>query len=357
MGLSSGKRSAAVLSGLVLLLTGCREEEIRVYTVPKEKQKAVARSQTIHWHWTLPAGWTEKPADGMRAGSFAVSGSGGRDADVSIIPLAGGSGTELENVNRWRRQVGLADVDAQRLGPLGETITIGETNAALYDFEGTDPQTQAPTRLLAASLPRGDTTWFFKMTGPVELVAKEKDAFKQLLKSIHFGDHSESSAVASAQNSPLPASPPPTASPAQPSWDVPAGWTPQAPSPMLLGRFLVAKTERMTTEATVSAFPGSVGGLLDNINRWRGQIGLGPVGEPEAKALTSTLDVNGEPATLVDITNTSPAKDAKADRVMVVMLSRNGQMWFFKLIGENQVVEREKTAFIQFVRSVRYPNA
>jgi hypothetical protein len=30
-------------------------------------------------------------------------------------------------------------------------------------------------------------------------------------------------------------------------------------------------------EVTVSAFPGDTGGLLANLNRWRGQIGLEPV--------------------------------------------------------------------------------
>jgi hypothetical protein len=46
----------------------------------------------------------------MRVASFRVTGKDGKQADVSVIPLPGLAGSDLDNVNRWRGQVGLPSV-------------------------------------------------------------------------------------------------------------------------------------------------------------------------------------------------------------------------------------------------------
>jgi len=43
-------------------------------------------------------------------------------------------------------------------------------------------------------------------------------------------------------------------------------------------------------------------------------------------------------------------------RLISVIVPREGQTWFYKLTGDPAVAERQKTAFIRFVQSVRYPN-
>ena len=57
--------------------------------------------------YTLPAGWEKKALTQMRVASFGIS-EDGKQADVSVIPLAGMAGGDPANVNRWRGQVGLA---------------------------------------------------------------------------------------------------------------------------------------------------------------------------------------------------------------------------------------------------------
>ena len=64
--------------------------------------------------------------------------------------------------------------------------------------------------------------------------------------------------------------------------------------------FLVKGADGQSAEIAVSVFPGDVGGLMANINRWRGQIGLGPVAPDEIAGITSDLEVNGTKATVVD---------------------------------------------------------
>lgn len=40
-----------------------------------------------------------------------------------------------------------------------------------------------------------------------------------------------------------------------------------------------------------------------------------------------------------------------------VVVPRDGQTWFYKLLGQPEVAEREKSAFLQFVQSAKYSNA
>ena len=62
---------------------------------------------------------------------------------------------------------------------------------------------------------------------------------------------------------------------------------------------------------TVSAFPGAAGGWLLNLNRWRGQLGLKPVGQAEAEKLVASLDVMGGKAMLVDMNGQNPETGQK----------------------------------------------
>ena len=107
---------------------------------------------------------------------------------------------------------------------------------------------------------------------------------------------------------------------------------------------------------SVSAFSGPVGGLLANVNRWREQIGLGPVSETELTKVTSALDLNGRKATLVDMANPGQTKSGESDRLVAAIVPHGGYTWFFKLTGNNRMIETAKPSFIQFVQSVRYPN-
>ena len=40
-----------------------------------------------------------------------------------------------------------------------------------------------------------------------------------------------------------------------------------------------------------------------------------------------------------------------------VVVPRQGHTWFYKLLGQPEIVEREKSVFFQFVQSVKYSNA
>jgi hypothetical protein len=99
---------------------------------------------------------------------------------------------------------------------------------------------QRTDRILGVIQHRESMAWFFKMTGDDQLVAQQKPAFIELLKSFQFG---------AAESQPgLPPSHPPidasAAAPAtaaissegKPNWQIPSSWK-EVPG----GEFLVAK--------------------------------------------------------------------------------------------------------------------
>src|SRR5688500_8939071 len=82
-----------VALALLLCLTACRREEIRVYTVPKEKPVQMASTEpeeqpsgSPHIHYKTPAGWTEEQPGGIRVARFSVPAKQGPAIDVSVIP-------------------------------------------------------------------------------------------------------------------------------------------------------------------------------------------------------------------------------------------------------------------------------
>ena len=357
---------ALLLLVLALLLGGCEREDIRVYQVPKE-MPPVARAPaekppTPGVQWTTPPGWKQQPAGGMRIARFSVSGKEGQEADVSIIPLPGISASKSDVVNLWREQIHLEAIkNEEELSSQLEKVEVGPSQAELFDMVSKEPliQEKFKQRILVAMLSQDSTTWFFKMTGEDGLVREQKPAFLAFLKSITFNQTSAEPAVSSPHDfTGLSDSPVASAAPgatAKPEWEAPPDWKEQPPGQMLLAKFLLGGKDGAKAEVTVSVFPGDVGGLLANVNRWRGQVGLTPVGQPELEKLKS-LDVIGGKATLVDMSGVSP-KNGEKVRLLGAIVPREGHTWFYKMMGDEQIAGQQQAAFLKFIQTVRYPNA
>jgi len=67
--------------------------------------------------WTLPEGWTREPGNTFRYATLKIpAGEGAETLEMSVSALPGGAPeTEqaVANINRWRGQVGLSDINAQ----------------------------------------------------------------------------------------------------------------------------------------------------------------------------------------------------------------------------------------------------
>jgi hypothetical protein len=345
---TSGRRfqfEIAISTLLLLALTGCGRNEIQVYSVPKERRAGAA--------WQLPEGWQERPAGGMRAARFAVPGAGGREADVSVIPLRGITASRLDIVNLWREQVRLGPLTDQELRAAGEKAAIAGEPGDLFDMVSTEPMLEdgGKARILVAMAGRGTTTWFLKMTGEDELVRSQKTNYLRFLASVNLD---EMPAPGTAEPRMTSTNVRETPRAPHPQWTVPPNWQEQPPSQMLLAKFLITGTEGRA-DVNVSVLGGAGGGLRENVNRWRQQLGLEPLDEAGINRLVTAIELPGGRASLVDMDGTD-ARTGQPARLIGAIVPREGETWFYKLMGSGPVAEREKASFIRFVQSVKYPN-
>jgi len=306
----------------VVLVGGCGQDGIKVYSVPKEQPTPMAQADlpanqpttTPQLKWKTPAGWKELPAGDFRVASFKVTGSDGKQADVSVIPLPGTAGSDLSNVNRWRGQVGQEPISEEELQKLAQSVEVAAQPATLYEQSGES------TRILAVIQHREGTAWFFKMTGDNQLVAQEKPAFVEFLKSVQFGGGTAAGG---------------------PKWDAPADWKEVPGGQFLVAKFTIAGDGQASVNVSTSA--GDGGGLAANVNRWRKQIGLGELTGDEVAQSVKTIG----PVAIVEM------RGQKASLVGAIVL-QPGQAWFYKLMGDAPVVTAQQEAFIKFVQGVRY---
>ena len=208
---------------LPLLLTACGEKQITSYKVPKEKEPTpampadhqhagvkagaaapasnapaansapqqsggntmantpVATASGAALTWKGPSHWEEKPAGGMRKGTFTLKGEGGAAAELAITAFPGDVGGEVANVNRWRGQINLPAQSPEEVARSLQRIDQHGLKISVVEMAGTGANA---TRVLGAMVPHGGSTWFFKLSGPDALVAKEKTAFMDFLKTI-----------------------------------------------------------------------------------------------------------------------------------------------------------------------------
>jgi len=315
-------------------------------------------------NYVLPDGWKEKPLTQMRVASFEVSGKG-KTADVSVIPLGGMSGGDLANVNRWRGQVSLPPITDDDLAKLTESVAITGKPSGLYDIAGTSPGSGNSERILGAILHDENTVWYFKMAGDPDLVESQKTNFIAFLQSVTFDT---AAAPAAMDLSQLPASHPAIpgmnavvpsvavdSSVAKPTWTVPADWQAGPLAQFLVAKFIIPGSGAATAAVNVSSLAGDGGGLMPNVNRWRGQLGQPPLSADDLANLP-TIDASGVKGTLVDVAGTDPRTSQPA-RLIGVVLPFNGQTWFYKLMGDATVVAQQKDALIQFIQSAKYPAA
>src|SRR4030095_902688 len=178
-----------VCSALVIIIAACDRsgQEIKVYPLVKAplesapgEQKLPATAATPQIKWELPDGWGEGLPSTMRYASFAATEENGEKVDISVVTFPGDGGNDLDNVNRWRQQIGLAGVDAGELNSIIAPFQSNQINFSTADMIGPN------SRTLAAWVRREGRSWFFKLTGPKDAVEKQKPNFVRFLQSNRF---------------------------------------------------------------------------------------------------------------------------------------------------------------------------
>lgn len=141
-----------------------------------------------------------------------------------------------------------------------------------------------------------------------------------------------------------------------PKWEVPTGWQEQPPTSMRVATFSVAGQDGAKADVSVIKLAGTAGGLLGNVNRWRSQVGLEPVDDAKLGEVVTTREAGGSKITYADMSGRS-VESGESARLLAAAVPQAGSTWFYKMVGDDQLVAEQKAAFINFVESAQYPNA
>lgn len=123
-----------------------------------------------------PDGWTDGEVSSMRKASFRTP--GGAEVTAFAFAAAGQMGDSLGNANRWRGEVKLAPTTQEELDAESEAMTLLGEPGRYFEFVGPDETTYA------AMVVRGDLAWFFKIRGPGDEVAEQREAFRGWLDTL-----------------------------------------------------------------------------------------------------------------------------------------------------------------------------
>jgi hypothetical protein len=374
--------------------SGCRNEQVREYTVPKEQAPAVPPSQGMGMGmsaspeaqsageipaWTLPASWQQRPGEGMRYATLVVEATN-PPLEIRVTPLGLPAKDPLSNINRWRGQIGLEPVSPEQLPTVARSEKINGLDATLADMTGPATAGQPAPRMLAAILPGQESVWFFLMTGPADRVGKHAKAFDRFIHSVRLGaapdvaamppDHPpvDGTPAMPSDHPPVdgvPSDHPPVSKPqgapgtgapsADMAWVLPQGWQQAASTNSFrVGTFQFAEGAQ-SGEVAITKFPGGAGGVLENINRWRGQLGLPPVNSLQEQPMQK-VTVAGIESARIDLV----AKDGEAGahkRMIVITLPHDDITYFIKMTGPSSLLDKHTKDFDAFLKSVQFPGA
>jgi hypothetical protein len=252
--------------------------------------------------WKLPPGWTDEAgAGGAERRATLRFGKDDPRFEVTVVRLPGDAGGVLANVNRWRGQLGLDPTTEAGLGAQSTTITVSETKVTIVDFEG--PRKPAMGPPMAGGAP------------PERPSPPEKPSMAEYRSMF--------------------------------TYQLPSGWT-ENPRPQAEGRILEfrAGDDASAALVTLSIFPGQTGDVAMNVNRWRQQAGLDPLGAAAAEQASRSMTFLGREGNYVEILG--PSRGI----VCAFVLDRQASM-FLKLDGAPDVVDRQKALFHAFLETLK----
>ena len=308
--------------------------------------------------WNTPPGWSELPSSQFRIVNLRPAKNPDADCYLSVA----GGGVSV-NVNRWRGQFGAPALDDAAIESLPKQKLLG-FDGLRVEVEGTfstsmpgaPPVKKEDFKLLGLVADAGGQQLFVKMTGPKAIVDQERSAFDLFVASLRQKEGAAHRAAAprDAESGANPHAASGAIDPSKLDYDTPAGWVKQADKPMRLVTF--KPSDASSSECYVSLLAGEAGGVSNNVQRWRSQMGLQDLGAAELAKLPK-LGVLGREATLVDLNgklnDSMTNRTIEKARFLGVICPLDGWTLFVKMTGPEAEVTAAKEAFLSFCKSLR----
>lgn len=283
----------------------------------------------------LPETWQRKERTSMRLLNFQIQER--EDAYCFLSAMEGEQEMVLLNANRWRRQLGLPEWTQDDLQDVETGLLFGAPAMRVHwegPFDdGMGGATIPEAGLVGLIAHHQSSLVFLKMVGPKEVVDAEVDHFDAFAASLDFP-------IAGQDSHPK----------HQLSFEAPEAWQVQAPRP---GRDLGFDVG--ACDLSVTMLVGNGGGLLANVNRWRGQFSLPPIRANEINTL-ETFEAMGHSGHWLSLEGpyqgmgTQVLEEDGALEGAIVPLGDH--TLFVKLVGPKEAVQNERDNLRVFTQSL-----
>lgn len=138
------------------------------------------------------------------------------------------------------------------------------------------------------------------------------------------------------------------------SWTVPKGWQEKPGSGFRYATFIVPGPGGATADLSVTVLDGDAGGILSNINRWRGQLGVSPLSSAQWAKEEKVIRPAGRSMVYATFAGEPSASNGnKKNRMTAAIFSAEGKTWFFKLVGDDVTVRSATPDFMKFLESLK----
>lgn len=287
--------------------------------------------------WTLPPNWKEAPnANSMRVATLMANDK--IEVSVSFLPFSSSMNLDdyvLQNVNRWRAQLQLPNANLESVKKSITEIPVEGEKVMLVDLTGVSGGPRTPP--FAANHPPVNHPPVgnpHAATPAAENSATEKPTADTTAANAPKG---------SGDNDSL-----------KPSKDrlkgkVPENWEQGDLRTMRFAAYEVNQGDKKV-EITVIPLGAAAGGLVDNVNRWRAQIGLEAANDEQIQKDVKALKVDGVDAEFVTLEN-----DKTSKALYVVIAPTADKTWFIKMMGNSEIAETELQNFEAYAKSLDLP--
>jgi hypothetical protein len=348
---------AACLLGACLVAACGQPDTVSITTVRERPEPRGEAPDTPDWHrlrlkapagaarprlaWDLPAGWKHAPTT-TRPYNFVLEGDAHTDAYLTAMEKL--QGTLLDNVNRWRRQMGQPAVDAQALAAYPRH-RIFDDEGVLVEAQGTftpmgGGEPEAGWMLLGLIHEAPQQFVFFKMVGPEGAVLARKAEFLSLAASFR------------RETGPASGDEAPSGRPAL-AWEAPPGWRSRGRTG---AREVTFDVEGASASCWVLFLPGEAGGVTANVNRWLGEVGQPPLDDAAVRELPR-IPALGTQGVLVegrgDYRGMS-GEPVEGSMLLGFICPLGDRTLFVKMVGPADAMQEQRENFESFCRSLRF---
>lgn len=197
--------------------------------------------------------------------------------------------------------------------------------------------------IMGIVIPTSNRQWFIKMAGPYEEFKKVTPMLDKIRETIKFDDYSVEVVT----------------------FDIAEGWVFKREKGFIHSS---VTHPDLTSKFTISSAKGS---LLDNVNRWYGQLGMQPINNFGLTQLVQKTNINGYFGLIIPIVKTkgagaateNPHGDSPEKKKLATAPSKGmrvafglaeEQTWYIKMTGSSNTLIREKANFEAFTTSFKF---